>query len=80
MRERPPSRYPPNFERWDRERRISHMKLIHTREGMVRTLLALANYPINREFDNQTRLTKSELAAIILALDPDTESLDTDNR
>jgi len=56
------------------------MKLIHTREGMVRTLLALANYPINREFDNQTRLTKSELAAIILALDPDTESLDTDNR
>ncbi|WP_167837290.1 hypothetical protein [Halosimplex halophilum] len=55
------------------------MRLIHTREGVVRTLLALANYPIDREFDNQTRLTKAELAAIILALDPDAESLENSN-
>jgi len=52
------------------------MKLIHTREGMVRTLLTLANYTNTRNYDNQTRLTKAELAAIILALDPDTESLE----
>lgn len=51
------------------------MKLIHTREGMVRTLLALANYTDTRNCDNKKRLTKNELAAIILALDPDTESL-----
>jgi hypothetical protein len=55
------------------------MKLIHTREGMVRTLLALANYPTNRRYDNQSRLTKDELAAIILALDPNAESLENSN-
>ncbi len=71
MRKSRPSRYPPNFASWDREKQISHMKLIHTREGMIRLLLGMANYETSRTIDSRTRLTKAELAAIVLALDPE---------
>ena len=56
------------------------MKLIHTCEGTVRALLALANYPTTRNYDNIIRPIKAEFAAIILALDPDAKSLENDNR
>jgi hypothetical protein len=35
-------------------------------------LFAMADYQTNREVDSKTRLTKAELAAIVLALDPAT--------
>lgn len=80
MRETPPSRYPPGFESWDWDRRINHLTVIHSREGLIRLALNLAWYDTSREVDSKTRLRKAELAAIVLALDPNRESPAHSNR
>ena len=41
------------------------------RKGLIRIALALPGYPIDRGIDNKTGLKKEELAAIVLALDPE---------
>ena len=80
MRQSPPSRYPPNFENWDKDRRLHHMTVMYTREGLIRLCFALSRYESAREVDSMTRLKKEELAAIALALDPDSQVPRIDNR
>jgi hypothetical protein len=70
----PPRRYPPAFDTWPCDDRADYLTLLHSREGLLRLALHLAGYGIRREIDSQTRLRKAELAAIVLALDPNTES------
>ena len=70
----PRSRYPPNFDEWGRDRRVDYLTILYSREGMIRLALHLARYGVRRDVDSKTRLRKEELAAIVLALDPDRES------
>ena len=75
MRDKPPSRYPAGFDNWPAEKRLDWMQYNHTREGLMRVAFALAGYEMKYEIDNKTRMTKEELAALVIALDPDPETL-----
>lgn len=79
-REVPPSRYPPGFDDWDLDTQVHHLTVIYSREGLIRLSLSLSRWDATRQdIDSQTRLTKEQLAAIVLALDPDRQSPSHDN-
>jgi len=71
IRDDSPSRYPVNFDQWPVEQRLDWIDHTYQRKGLIRIALTLSGYPISREIDNKTRLKKQELAAIVLALDPE---------
>jgi len=77
---RPRSWYPPGFDDWQHEERVDYLTLLYSREGMIRLALHLARHGVRREVDSRSRLRKDELAAIVLALDPDRESPSHSNR
>lgn len=66
------SRYPMDFESWPSEDQISHMELTSTRAGLILEALALAGHVPDREIGSKTRLRKSELAHIVMALERET--------
>lgn len=63
------SRYPVNFESWPSEQQVEHMELTSTRAGLILEALALAGHVPDREIGSRTRLQKSELAHIVMALE-----------
>lgn len=67
------SRYPADWESYPRDRRLGYMVQSYTREGLIRLALTLSGYELTNSYDSRSRLSKQELAAIVLALDPDTD-------
>lgn len=65
-----PAGLPPDWDDRDREDQIDWLRRVTSREGLLRQAVAYADGIDQREtVDNETRLNKDELAAIVLALE-----------
>lgn len=61
---------PPTFGEWPTDQRIDFIATVHTRAGLVASVLAHAGQEPDRErLDSDYRLTKPELAAVYLQLE-----------
>ena len=68
--EPPRNRYPVDFETWPRGQQIVEVTPRMTRRGLILSCLTHSGLqPVAEDIDDDTRLTKKELAAIHLTLE-----------
>lgn len=61
---------PATFDSWDREQQVDFLATVHTRAGLIASVLSHAGRDVReRDLDRDVRLTKPELAAIYITLE-----------
>lgn len=63
-----PGPFPPAFYSWPREAQVSRVTMRYSRVGLIDEILSLSGLPPDDEISKDKKMTKDELAAVMLAL------------